>query len=480
MTFDNNGLHRNLIGAEWVEGAAAPDVSPSDLTDVIGHYSQAEPAHAEAAIAAARAAFPSWAAASPQVRFDLLDRTGTLLLERRAELGRLLAREQGKTLAEATGEVVRAGQVFKFFAGEAVRNVGDRMDSLRPGVDVEVTREPLGVVALITPWNFPIAIPAWKMAPALAFGNTVVLKPAELTPGCAHALVSILKEAGAPAGVVNLVMGRGSVLGDTLSGSPEVDAVSFTGSIPTGGRIAARCVTAGKRVQCEMGGKNPMVVLDDADLTSAVEICVNGAFFGTGQRCTASSRLIVTDGIRERFVEALVARMSTLRVGHALAPDTEIGPVVDGRQFDTDLDYIRLAREEGCRVVGGEPLKLDTEGWYLSPALLLDGGPDLRVNREEIFGPVASVIAASDYDHALALANDTEFGLSAGLCTTSLNAARDFKRRARAGMVMINLPTAGVDYHAPFGGRRASSYGSREQGSYAREFYTVVKTAYTG
>jgi aldehyde dehydrogenase (NAD+) len=473
-------MHANLIGGEWLGGDAAPNINPSDVTETVGLYAQADATLAGQAVDAAADAFPAWSNASPQVRFDLLDRAGTLILERRQRLGELLSREEGKTLVEGLGEVVRAGQIFKFFAGEALRMTGDLVRSVRPGVDVEVSREPVGVCCLITPWNFPVAIPAWKVAPALAFGNTVVLKPAELTPGCAWALVDILREAGAPPGVVNLVMGRGAVTGDALIGSDRTDAVSFTGSVATGRRIAARCAELGKRVQCEMGGKNPLVVLDDADLDVAVAAAANGAFFSTGQRCTASSRLIVTDGIYDAFVAALTARMRAFRVGHALDPDSEIGPVVDERQLRQDLDYLEIGRGEGARLVGGERLRRATEGFYLEPALLLDTTARMRVNQEEIFGPVASVIRVSGPDEALAVANDTPFGLSAGVCTTSLAQARRFKRELRAGMVMVNLPTAGVDYHVPFGGSRASSFGPREQGSYAREFYTLVKTSYVG
>ena len=408
----------------------------------------------------------------------MLDRTGSALLERKEELGRLLAREEGKTVAEGIGEVGRAGQIFKFFAGEALRIGGEIVPSVRPGLTVEVTREPLGVIGLITPWNFPIAIPAWKIAPALAYGNCVVLKPADLVPASAWELVKIIAQAGAPHGVINLVMGRGTVVGEALVASPLVNAISFTGSVATGRAIAARCVASGKKVQLEMGGKNPMVVLDDADLDVAVEACINGAFFSTGQRCTASSRLIVTEGIHDRFVEAMKARMVTLKIGDALAAETHIGPVVDAKQLQQDEDYIRIAREEGGEVFGGERVPGASKGYFLAPALITGTNNAMRINREEVFGPVASVVKAKDYDEALALANDTEFGLSAGICTTSLRHATHFKRHVQAGMVMVNVATAGVDYHVPFGGRKGSSYGPREQGSYAREFYTIVKTAY--
>lgn len=469
----------NYIGGEWTTGGPyQPNINPSDLNDVVGEYAVGDAAAVAAAVAAARDAFATWSLSTPQQRFDVLDAAGSRILARRDELARLLAREEGKPIGEATGEVVRAGHIFKFFAGEAVRAAGEVVPSVRPGMTVEITREPVGVVGLITPWNFPIAIPAWKIAPALAFGNTVVFKPADLTPGCAWELVKILEDSGLPKGVLNLVMGPGSVVGDAIVKAREVDAVSFTGSVATGRRIAVACVENGKKVQTEMGGKNPMVVLDDADLETAVAACINGAYFSTGQRCTASSRLIVTDGIHDRFVAALTERMAGLRVGHALDEETEIGPVVDQRQLDQDLEYIAVAAAEGGKVYGGERVQRPTPGFYLSPALVTETTSDMRINREEVFGPVASIIRVPDYETALALANDTEFGLSAGICSTSLKYVSHFKRHVQAGMVMVNAPTAGVDYHVAFGGRKASSYGPREQGSYAKEFYTTVKTTY--
>jgi acyl-CoA reductase-like NAD-dependent aldehyde dehydrogenase len=379
--------------------------------------------------------------------------------------------------------VARAGNIFKFFAGEALRLNGDLVPSVRPGVGVEVTREPVGVVGLITPWNFPIAIPAWKLAPALAYGNAVVLKPADLVPGSAWALADILKRAGLPAGVLNLVMGRGSEVGQVLLDDKRVDAISFTGSVATGRRIANACVARMAKFQLEMGGKNPMVVLDDADLDVAVAAAVNSGFFSTGQRCTASSRLIVTEGIHDRFVAAVAERMKTLKVDDARKAGTDIGPVVDDKQLAQDLEYIGIGKAEGARLVaGGEAIAKNAggaPGWYLQPTLFTETTAAMRINREEIFGPVVSVLRVKDYDEALAMANDTEFGLSAGIATTSLKHATHFKRHSQAGMVMVNLPTAGVDYHVPFGGRKGSSYGPREQGRYAAEFYTTVKTAYT-
>ncbi|MBH0239612.1 aldehyde dehydrogenase family protein, partial [Methylobrevis albus] len=352
--------------------------------------------------------------------------------------------------------------------------------SVRPGVGIEVTREPVGVVGIITPWNFPIAIPAWKIAPALAYGNTVVFKPAELVPGCAWAIVDILHRAGLPKGVLNLVMGKGSVVGQAMLDSPDVTAQTFTGSVATGKRVAAACVEHMRKFQLEMGGKNPLVVLDDADLAVAVDCAVNGAFFSTGQRCTASSRLIVTEGIHDRFVAAVTEKLKGLVVDDALKAGTHIGPVVDPNQLAQDQDYVEIGRKEGATLAfGGERLNRETPGFYLQPALFTEATNAMRISREEIFGPVASVIRVKDYDEALQLANDTPFGLSSGICTTSLKYSTHFRRNAEAGMVMVNLPTAGVDFHVPFGGRKGSSFGSREQGRYAAEFFTTVKIAYT-
>jgi acyl-CoA reductase-like NAD-dependent aldehyde dehydrogenase len=474
-------LKPHLIGGEWVESPEAQDdLNPSDLKDVVGSYAHADRAIAERAIAAAKAAFPAWARSTPQQRFDLLDATGDEIVKRRQELGELLAREEGKPLADGIGEAGRAGQIFKFFAGEALRLAGERVPSVRPGVEVDVTREPLGVVGLITPWNFPLAIPAWKIAPALAYGNAVVLKPADLVPGSAWAIAEILHRHGLPDGVFNLVMGRGSVVGEALLDAPDVVAVSFTGSVETGRHIAQKCAARLAKFQLEMGSKNPLVVLDDADLEVAVSCAVNGAFFQTGQRCTASSRLIVTEQIHDRFVAALIDGMKKLKVDHALKPGTQVGPVVDQKQLDQDLSYLEIGQKEGGKLAfGGERLKRESEGYYLQPALITETTNQMRINREEVFGPVASVIRVKDYDEALAVANDSTFGLSWGICTTSLKHASHFKRNAEAGLVMVNLPTAGVDYHVPFGGRKGSSYGPREQGRYAVEFYTTVKTAYT-
>lgn len=475
-------LHKNMIDGEWIDGVdIARNINPSDTNDLVGEYARADESQTRRAIESAFDAQKIWARFTAEQRSDSLDRIGIEILARREELGALLSQEEGKTLLEGIGEVVRAGRVFKFFAGEALRLGGEKLPSIRQDVDVEVTREPEGVVGIITPWNFPIAIPAWKIAPALAYGNSVVFKPADLVPGSAWALSEIIVRAGAlPNGVFNLVMGSGSLVGQTIATSRKVRALTFTGSVGTGRRIGMMCMERGGKVQMEMGGKNPLIILNDADLDTAVSVAINGSFFSTGQRCTGSSRLIVEQGIHDRFVAAMKERMDALVVDNAMKPRTDIGPVASQDQLDQDRFYIELGCKEGGKLAaGGELLQRDTPGFYLSPALITETDNAMRINREEIFGPVASVIAVKDYEEAVEVANDTEFGLSSGICTTSLKYANDFKRRTTAGMVMVNVPTAGVDYHAAFGGRKGSSYGPREQGPYAKEFYTGVKTAYT-
>lgn len=468
------------IGGERVAGDGRLDVINPATGKVFAQAPAASRAQLDAAVRAARTAFESWRATTYAERAELVRAFTKKLRERQNELAELLTREQGKPLSQSIAEIDRGaaqsdGMVTIEIPVEVLIDDADRR--------IELKYRPLGVVGIITPWNFPIAIPAWKIAPAIAYGNTVVFKPADLVPASAWALTEIISRSGLPAGVFNLVMGRGSVVGQAILDSPDVNAVTFTGSVSTGRMVAAACVASipMKKVQLEMGGKNPLVVLDDADLDVAVECAVNGAFYSTGQRCTASSRLIVTEGIHDRFVSAVVDRLSSLVVGDALDPKTQIGPVVDQSQLDQDLDYIRVGQEEGAKLVfGGDLIKRDNPGYFLAPALFTETSNAMRINREEIFGPVASVVRVRDYEEALQVANDTAFGLSAGICTTSLKYAKHFKRNSEAGMVMINVPTAGVDYHVPFGGRKASSYGPREQGSYAVEFYSQVKTAYTG
>jgi alpha-ketoglutaric semialdehyde dehydrogenase len=473
-------LNNNYIDGRWQESnEGVADLNPSNIEDTIGEFASADRTQTNYAIEAARQAAAAWGVSGIQQRADALDNIGNQILARTDELGTLLSREEGKTLPEGIGEVARAGQVFKFFAGEALRITGSRLDSVRPGIEAEVTSEPVGVVGIITPWNFPIAIPAWKIAPALAFGNTVVFKPAGLVPASAHALAEIIVDAGLPAGVFNLIMGSGQEVGATIVDSPLIDAVSFTGSVEIGRDVLVKTAQRQARVQLEMGGKNPMVVLDDADLEVAVECSLNGAFYSTGQRCTASSRLIVTDGIHDRFVALMVERMESLVVDDALKAGTQMGPVVDETQLQQDLSYIKVGQSEGAKLhSGGDLLERESKGYYLAPTLFTETNNAMRINREEIFGPIASVIRVANYEEALAVANDTDFGLSSGICTTSLKYCSHFKRHSKAGMVMVNLPTAGVDYHVPFGGRGNSSFGSREQGQAAIQFYTATKTTY--
>jgi acyl-CoA reductase-like NAD-dependent aldehyde dehydrogenase len=473
-------IYQNLIAGEWIGSDATKNINPSDTNEVVGLYADGSAEDAKNAIAAAKAAFPAWSRSGIWERHVILKKAGDEIMARKDELGALLAREEGKTLPEAIGETIRASQIFEFFAGEVLRLAGEVIPSVRPNIGVEITRDPLGVIGIITPWNFPIAIPAWKIAPALCYGNTVVFKPAELVPGCSWAIVDILHRAGLPKGVLNLVMGKGSVVGQAMLDSPDVAGITFTGSTGTGKRVASASLEHNRKFQLEMGGKNPMVVLDDADLNVAVEAAANSGFFSTGQRCTASSRLIVTEGIHDKFVAALTAKLETLVVDNALKAGTHIGPVVDEKQLKTDTDYIEIGKKEGAKLAfGGELITRDTPGFYLQPTLFTEATNQMRISREEIFGPVVSVIRVKDYEEALATANDTPFGLSSGIATTSLKHATHFKRNAEAGMVMVNLPTAGVDFHVPFGGRKGSSYGPREQGKYAAEFYTTVKTSYT-
>jgi aldehyde dehydrogenase (NAD+) len=413
-------------------------------------------------------------------RKAVLDKIGAELITRSSEIGEILAREEGKTLAEGIGEVARSGQFFQYYGAEALRLMGENTASVRPGVDVEVHREPLGVIGIVTPWNFPMAVASWKVAPAIAYGNCVVLKPAELVPGSAWILADIISRSGLPDGVFNLVMGSGREVGEALCTSPDIQAVTFTGSVEVGRRIARNAIENMARVQLEMGSKNALVVLNDADIDTAVQCAVSGAFFGTGQKCTASSRIIVESGIHDRFVSKMTDAMANLVVGNALTPGVHIGAVVDERQLKQNLDYIEIAKSEGAELVmGGERLSLQTEGFFMSPALFINTNNQMQINREEVFGPIACVIKVDNYEQALEVSNDSDFGLTSGIITESLKFASHFKRNSKSGCVMVNLPTAGTDYHVPFGGRKASSYGPREQGQYARDFYTIIKTNYS-
>ena len=430
----------HFIGGKQVAAPGALEsINPSNTKEVIAKFPDGSPEDVNKAVEAARTAFPGWAAATPEVRADILDKAGSLIIERKEAIGKLLAREEGKTLPEAIGETVRAGRIFKYFAGEALRRHGQNLESVRPGVEIQTYREAVGVYGMITPWNFPIAIPAWKIAPALAFGNTVVLKPANPTPATAHALISVLHEAGAPAGVVNMILGRG-IVGDALSKHPDVNGISFTGSQGVGSKVALAAVSRQARVQMEMGGKNPLVVLDDAEFDRAVQIAVDGGYFATGQRCTASSRVFVQAGIYDKFIAAVAERAKALKVGDALDPTTQMGPAVTDVQLKGNLDYVDIAVKEGGRLLAGgsTPHALANLGHFMSPTLIVDTKPGDRINNEEVFGPVISVVKIKDYEEGLALSNAGNFGLSAGIVTTSLKHARHFQRNVKASPICSN------------------------------------------
>jgi aldehyde dehydrogenase (NAD+) len=471
-------IYGSLINGEWdTSGSQSENVNPSDISDAVGTLANGNPQNVSDAVAAARAAQPVWSETKLEDRKNILHNIGQELIDRCDEIGTLLSREEGKPFAEGRGETFRAGEFYQYYAAECLRQIGESAASVRPGIHIDITREAVGVVGLITPWNFPICIPAWKMAPALAYGNSIVLKPSEITPATSYVLAEVL-DRHLPKGVFNMVQGGGDV-GAALS-SAKVDAISFTGSVNTGRKIAQAAVQNMARIQCEMGSKNPIVVMDDVDMDLAIAQCMHGAFGASGQKCTASSRLIVHEKIHDEFVEKLAAAAKAKRVGHALEEGTELGPVVTEGQMDKILGYMQLAKDEGGELItGGERLERKTEGFYLSPTIYTGLSNDARVNREEVFGPMTCVIKVGSYEEGLATANDTEFGLAASIMTSGLKHAEHFKRNANFGSVLVNLATAGLDYHVPFGGRNASSYGPREQGEHAKDFYTIIKTAYT-
>lgn len=462
------GRERNLA-------PAFEQPNPANLDDVVSRLPNTPSELVDEAVACARSALPALDA-SVEARADALERIGAAVAAQAPDLAALIARETGKTISDARGEVLRASRLFRFFGGESLRIVGEKFASTRPGVSVEVTYEPVGVVGAITPWNFPIAIPAWKIGPAVAYGNAVVWKPSEHSSAVALALLEIINVAGLPAGAVNMAPGAGET-GAAVAAAPGIDAVSFTGSERTGGLVRQAASARGARVQTEMGGVNGLIVLADANLDAAVEIIVNGAFFAAGQRCTATSRVIVQRAIAKSLVEKLKDRMSTLKLGDPMDPSVEIGPLVSTRQKNDVNAGISTMKAAGRSWLGGARGS-EAPACYVDPILFEDIQAGDLIAREEIFGPVAGLILVDNYEAALETMNAPRFGLCGGLCTSSLKHAEHFKRHARVGMAMINLPTAGVDYHAPFGGVGASSYGSREQGRAAREFYTLTKTAY--
>ncbi|NIZ60226.1 aldehyde dehydrogenase family protein [Sedimentitalea sp. CY04] len=470
----------NLIAGNWTAGESeSENRNPSDLSDMIGMFAQASTHQLEETLSQAQVAQAEWAAYGIERKQSVLMNIGNEMMARAEELGTLLSREEGKPLAEGKGEVFRAGQFFTYYAAECLRQLGENADSVRAGVEIDVRREAVGVVAIISPWNFPTATASWKIAPALCYGNAVVWKPANITPASAVALAEIIAKQDIPKGLFSLVMGSGRSIGQQLVESPKVNAISFTGSLPVGKGIATAAIQNLTKVQMEMGSKNALAVMDDADLDLAVMLALGGAFGSTGQKCTASSRLVVHSAVHDSFVEKLVAGTKAMKVGHALEVGTQMGPVVSQQQLDENLAYVDLGLSEGAELAcGGARLDMPHDGFYMSPGVFLNTTNDMRINREEMFAPLTSVIKVGSYDEALSVVNDTNFGLTSGIVTQSLARSTHFRRNARTGVVTVNLPTAGTDYHVPFGGRGDSSYGPREQGKSAAEFYTTVKTAY--
>jgi len=473
-------INKNYIAGSWALGSAKiENVNPSDTREVIGIFEQGCSNDIDLAATAGREAQKLWQKVGMERRQSVLDSIGRELIMRSTELGELISKEQGKPRSEGIGEVYRSGQFFTWFAAEVLRQKGEIIDSVRAGVEIAVRRDPIGVVGIITPWNFPMAAASWKIAPALAFGNAVVWKPANQTLATAIALSQIISKQEIPTGLFNLVMGTGSEVGRSIAQHAGISGITFTGSVDVGRDVALTAIPTLKRLQLEMGSKNPLVIMQDADIALAADAAVFSAFSGGGQKCTAASRLIVQDVVHDEFIDALLTRMKKIRIGHALHIDTTMGPVVSAQNLNSNQRYLKIAKDEGCELAwGGELLERETPGHYMAPALLLNGKNDMQINREEIFGPITCVIRAESYDHALAMANDTDFGLTAGIFTRSLSLATHFQHHAEAGCVMVNLPTAGTDYHVPFGGRKNSGFGPREQGSYAVDFYTHVKTSY--
>ncbi len=473
-------IGKNYIAGRWQAGESeVENRNPSDLSDLIGVYAQADADQLQQTLEQAKVAQREWAAYGLERRQAVLMAIGNEMMANAEALGTLLSREEGKPLAEGKGEVYRAGQFFTYYAAECLRLTGENADSVRDGVEIDVRREPVGTVAVISPWNFPTATASWKIAPALCYGNAVVWKPANITPASAVALTEIIEKQDIPKGLFSLVMGAGSSIGNQLVESKMIDAISFTGSVPVGKGIAAAAIQNLTRVQMEMGSKNALAVMDDSDLDLAVTLALGGAFGGTGQKCTASSRLVVHQTVHDAFVEKLIAGAKAMKVGHALEEGTQMGPVVSDTQLRENLAYVELGQSEGAELAcGGVELEMPSKGYYMSPGIFLNTSNDMKINREEMFAPLTSVIKVGGYEEALAVVNDTNFGLTSGIVTRDIARATHFRRNARTGVVTVNLPTAGTDYHVPFGGRGDSSYGPREQGKIAAEFYTIVKTAY--
>ncbi|HKP46351.1 MAG TPA: aldehyde dehydrogenase family protein [Pyrinomonadaceae bacterium] len=476
--------YRNFINGKWIESTSSrtvQNINPANTDDVIGVIKQATRDEARAAVEAAAAAFDGWRRTPAPARGRIVARAARLLEENKEELARILTREEGKTLAESRGELQRSINVADFCAGESRRMNGETIQSELPANFAYTIKQPLGVVACVTPWNFPVAIPVWKIAPALVAGNAVVFKPASLTPATAVRIVEIFAEAGIPPGVINLVLGSGSEAGDEIINHPAVKAVSFTGSNQVGIRLYEEVSRRGAKVQCEMGGKNPVVILEDADLDLAVESTAQGAFGSSGQRCTATSRAVVVNDVADEFVERIAKRARSMKIGDGMDEKTEMGPSVDENQFKTVLEYVGIGREDGATLVcGGERATGDGlgKGLFVQPTVFDHVTPDMRVAREEIFGPVLSVLRVRDFDEAMRVANDTEYGLSSSIFSNDAVRIFRFVDEIETGMTHINSPTTGGEAHIPFGGIKGTGIGDREQGSTALDFYTELKVVY--
>ncbi len=477
-------LFRNYVGGQWVECQSRktfPNINPANTAEIVGNFQASGAEDVQAACDAAAKALPSWSTTVAPRRGEYLFKAAELLESRLAKLGEEMTREEGKTLPEAKGEVKRAINILRYFGGEGARQFNYQIPSERDNVFCYTLRKPLGVVALITPWNFPSAIPAWKIAPALVAGNTVVVKPASLAPLSAYRIVEALHEAGIPAGVLNYVTGPGSAVGNALVEHPAVRAVSFTGSCEVGNSLYEKVTRRKARVQLEMGGKNPTVVLKDADLDYAADILVNGAFFSTGQKCTACSRAIIEKAVYEPLLEKLAVKTNKLKVGNGLVAGIDIGPAVDAAQLSTDLQYIEIGQKEGAKLVcGGKRLTggIYDQGFFVEPTIFTGVKPEMRIAQEEVFGPVLGLMVAEDFEDAMRLANGVKFGLSASIVSRDLTRVHQFINRIEAGLITVNLPTAGVEYQLPFGGTKESSFGMREQGPAALDFYTETRTVY--
>ena len=474
----------NYIDGEWISSDRQfRNVNPADSDDCVGIFHKASRADVDSAAEAARSAFPAWAALASPTRGAYLYKVADILERNLDELAQEMTREEGKTLPEAKGETMRSVNIFRYFAGEASRIPGIQVPSERDRVFMYAVRRPLGVVAQINPWNFPSAIPAWKLAPALVAGNTVLFKPATAAPLCGWRLAEACHKAGIPRGVVNLICGSGSEVGDAMVEAGPVKAISFTGSVPVGQTIHAKASARRLRIQLEMGGKNPTIVLADADLDKAVANTVNAAMFSTGQKCTATSRVIVEDGVHDEFLERVVAATRALRVGNGLEPGVDVGPAIDQAQLDTNDRYCRLAEREGARLeCGGRVLTEGAlaKGFFFEPTVFSGVTEDMRIAQEEVFGPVLGVMRASDFDDCMRIANKTEFGLSASIQTRDVSRIFEYINGIEAGLITVNLPSAGVEYQLPFGGSKESSFGPKEQGPVALDFYTDFKTVYLG